>query len=42
MVDAYHGGTFAKADDFKTKNVPPNSTRNKNEAQLNSKAIPAT
>jgi hypothetical protein len=40
MVDAYHGEIVAKANDFKTKNIQPDSTRNKNEAQLNSEAVP--
>jgi hypothetical protein len=32
MVDASHGETIVEADDFKTKNVQLDSTRDKNEA----------
>jgi hypothetical protein len=42
MVDAYHGEIVTKADDFKTKNIQLDSTRNKNEAQLNSEVILVT
>jgi hypothetical protein len=42
MVDAFHEETIIEVDDFRAKNVQPNSARDKNEVWPNSKAVPMT